>query len=64
MTPAGIEPATFPFVAQHLNHCATTVSKQISMFNAKYMATAVVQLVKALRYTRGSELITLAAYCT
>ena len=23
MTPAGIEPATFPFVAQHLNHCAT-----------------------------------------
>ena len=25
MTPAGIEPATFRFVAQHLNHCATTV---------------------------------------
>jgi len=24
MTPAGIEPATFRFVAQHLNHCATT----------------------------------------
>jgi len=23
MTPAGIEPATFWFVAQHLNHCAT-----------------------------------------
>jgi len=23
MTPAGIEPATFRFVAQHLNHCAT-----------------------------------------
>ena len=22
-TPAGIEPATFRFVAQHLNHCAT-----------------------------------------
>jgi len=22
MTPAGIEPATFRFVAQHLNHCA------------------------------------------
>jgi hypothetical protein len=28
LTPAGIEPATFRFVAQHLNHCATTsVSK-------------------------------------
>jgi len=23
MTPAGIEPATFRFVAKHLNHCAT-----------------------------------------
>jgi len=23
MTPAGIEPATFRFVVQHLNHCAT-----------------------------------------
>jgi len=25
MTPAGIEPATFRFIAQHLNHCATAV---------------------------------------
>ena len=25
MTPAGIEPATFRLVAQHLNHCATAV---------------------------------------
>jgi len=25
MTPAGIEPPTFRFVAQHLNHCATAV---------------------------------------
>jgi len=25
MTPSGIEPATFWFVAQHLNHCATAV---------------------------------------
>ena len=24
-TPAGIEPATFRFVAQHLNHCAAAV---------------------------------------
>jgi len=27
MTPAGIEPATFRFVAQHLNHCATALQK-------------------------------------
>jgi len=26
LTPAGIEPATFRFVEQHLNHCATAVS--------------------------------------
>ena len=25
LTPAGIEPATFRFVARHLNHCATAV---------------------------------------
>jgi hypothetical protein len=25
MTPSGIEPATFRFVAQNLNHCATVV---------------------------------------
>jgi len=25
LTPAGIEPAAFRFVAQHLNHCATVV---------------------------------------
>jgi len=25
MAPAGIKPATFQFVAQHLNHCATAV---------------------------------------
>ena len=30
ITPAGIEPAAFRFVAQHLNHCATAVP--IAMF--------------------------------
>jgi len=29
MTPAGIEPATFRFVAQHLNHCATAVPSSL-----------------------------------
>ena len=33
MTPAGIEPATFQFVAQHLNHCATVTPK---MYNIKF----------------------------
>ena len=29
MTPAGIESATFRFVAQHLNHCATAVPRNV-----------------------------------
>ena len=32
MTPAGIEPATFRFVAQHLNHCATAVPIYICIY--------------------------------
>jgi len=26
LTPAGIEPVTFRFVAQHLNHCTTAIT--------------------------------------
>jgi len=29
MTPAGIEPETFRFVAQYLNHCATAVPSNV-----------------------------------
>ena len=29
MTPPGIEPATFRFVVQHLNHCATAVPQPV-----------------------------------
>jgi len=32
MTPAEIEPATFRFVAQHLNHCATAVSNKCIVY--------------------------------
>ena len=32
LTPAGIEPAAFRFVAQHLNHCATELSSSIFCF--------------------------------
>ena len=32
LTPAGIEPATFRFVAQHLNHCATAVLLLLVVF--------------------------------
>ena len=36
LTPAGIEPATFRFVAQHLNHCTTAVPYEISVSLVKY----------------------------
>ena len=29
-TPAGIEQATFRFVAQHLNHCATAAPRKLA----------------------------------
>ena len=32
MTPAGMEPPTFWFVAQQLNHCATAVNKYRNNF--------------------------------
>jgi len=35
LTPAGIEPATFGFVAQHLNHCATAVPIYIYIYIVK-----------------------------
>jgi len=33
ITPAGIEPATFRFVAQHLNHCAIAVPKEMNVIS-------------------------------
>ena len=35
MTPAGIEPATYRFVAEHLNHCATAVPNQTVLLEIK-----------------------------
>ena len=37
VTPAGIEQATFRFVAQHLKHCATAVTRIVTR-QAIYMS--------------------------
>ena len=39
MTPAGREPATFRFVAQHLKHCATAVPVYIYIYIYIYIHT-------------------------
>ena len=41
MTLAGIEPATFRIVAQHLNHCATAVPLSIHPLSNKCKALSI-----------------------
>ena len=64
-TPAGIEPATFRFVAHHLNHCATAVplpqrvldrkNTQGCPFVCDYHSAAHVQSSKISRRACGEE---------
>ena len=47
-TPAGIEPATFRFVTQHLNHCATAVHNS-SLLGPKILLSTVISNTLSLR---------------
>ena len=47
MTPSGIEQATFRFVAQHLNHCATAVPPQTWSSVSKYWHDLLTHLASA-----------------
>ena len=44
MTPAGIEPSTFRFVAQHLNHCATAYLGVPTLFQDSLLDKGIVLL--------------------
>ena len=50
MTPSGIEPVTFRFVEQHLNHCATAVPVK-SVLNQKYKFGSKIDSKPALKST-------------
>jgi len=51
MTPAGIEPAAFWFVAQHLNHCATVrVCLALGIQHAMRMRHIAIMAIPAVQY--------------
>jgi len=51
MTPTGIQPVTFQFVAQHLNHCATMVPQCVCMYVCMYVNKVVIILQVAVQAT-------------
>ena len=62
MTPSGIEPATFRFVSQHLNHCATSVPlicfDFIEMWNKKKTYEIHSRINNKLNYMKYKNLFT------
>jgi len=62
MTPAGIETATFWFVVQHLNHCATAVPQNLVLYinkkNHVYFLSMAVQWL-----TQQAPLCTTKLFC-
>ena len=59
LTPAGIEPATLRFVAQHLNHCVTAVpeKKHYNNEKTKQMEAFCQTLVQNLVGLQGSLIL-------
>ena len=55
MTPAGIEPATFRFLAQQLNHCATAVP-YIYIYTLTYLLHGVESFLRTNRFAASQEI--------
>jgi hypothetical protein len=49
MIPSGIEPATFRFVAQYLNHCATISGPHSTASSAVIIPTTLARMVVTLQ---------------
>jgi hypothetical protein len=56
MTPSGIEPATFRFVAQYLNHCAAAVLTVKMHIHKLIMNVGLGFFYTLMGYTSSSEL--------
>jgi hypothetical protein len=57
LTPAGIEPETFRFVAQHLNYCANSVPASLNGRQSKFSGTP-----RELMFALTSRLCELSGY--
>ena len=57
--PSGIKPATFRFVAQHLNHCATAVPHFILILYFKHngMSCAEIKFHNAFKFNSSHKLV-------
>jgi len=64
MTPNGIEPATFRFVAQHLNHCVTAVptSRYVALLIFDHIHNTYVTLTLYAYYCHFSYVMIVSTY--
>ena len=56
MTPAGIEPETFRFVAQHLNHCTTARAPSKYVHTAEFLCSLKPDMALYIQLTRQFEM--------